>query len=121
MHHRIADREYRQYMLNGSYMFKCDCYACKRDYPKLTLQNMPKDNGFVKPLLHLELCGEYKLDAIKQLIPIYRGYLNAHSTKYYPKNYTNIVEKILFNFWNVVYLDNMSLTTKRKLGVFNKK
>lgn len=80
---------------------------------------MIESNDIIKPRPHMRLIGEYKLDAIKQLIPKYQDYLNANSTEYYPNNHTCVAERILLAFWNFMYSADMPLAAKKKLGFFN--
>lgn len=98
-------------------MFLCDCVACVRDYPELKEEDMKQNHGFIEPVQHKKLCDEYKIDAIKELIPKYCQFLNENSEDF-PDNHTNVAEEVLSQCLRIVYTDQIQLTDKLRL-LFN--
>lgn len=97
------------------YFFRCQCEACIKNYPKLTIQHIQHQNDVVKPFMHMFYIHEFRVDMIKPLIPDYCAFLNAKANKY-PKRMTDIGEEILLRFWNVVYSDSITLGRKQFIG-----
>lgn len=59
--HNDNNRAVRQQGLRDSLKITCDCLACVRDYPMLSVWSMKQEHGFVKPVKHIKFCDEYKL------------------------------------------------------------
>lgn len=96
-------------------MFTCDCLACVRNYPPLTVMDMLIQNdSFIEPMHHASLCKDYKIDDVKKLIPKYCQYLNEHSAEY-PKNNTNAAEEVLMKCFTLLYTDEVPLADKQRL------
>lgn len=79
------------------------------------LQKLHQQNDIIKPILHVKLCLDYKVVEIKQLIPLYCGYLNAKSKGRYPNDLTDIAEDMLDRFWEILYADSIPFPVKCNL------
>lgn len=73
-----------------------------------------EDHGVIKPVEHAKLCSDYKIDAVKELIPKYCEFLNLNFKKF-PENHTNIAEDLLEDFLELAYIDEAPLALKEYL------
>lgn len=99
-------------------MFTCDCLACIKNYPKLEEKDLLENYGFIKPMDHMGLCHEYKIDAILELIPKYCEFLTENS-KRFPYNKTLVAENVFISCLRQVYIDELPLGDKLHLNDTN--
>ncbi|XP_053683937.1 SET and MYND domain-containing protein 4 [Sabethes cyaneus] len=104
-HHCLETLSERQIGLRGQYCFRCQCEACKNNYPlyyDLGHANLPP---FVKnPIINDELDGLRKHDiktALKK-IPDYCQFLNAFDDQY-PNYELSSVQEALLRCFQIVY------------------
>lgn len=115
--HNDSNRATRQQELRDSLMFTCDCLACVRNYPFISVWDMKRQHGFIKPQNHMKLCEDFKIDEVKTLLPRYYQYLNEHSEDY-PYNYTNVAEVVLQHCLRLLYIDEVPLVDKQRLQLY---
>lgn len=106
-------------MFTEQYAFKCECLACRKDYPRFGLLDLLGSNDCIQPAEHLDLIYEFKVDDIKALIPKYCAFLNVNSRQHFPEKHTKVAEKYLWKFWKIVYLDKISLSLKQKYDLLS--
>lgn len=70
--------------------------------------------GFIDPVKNSDLCDDYKVDAVKVLIPKYCDYLTVNSKKF-PYNHTALAEEMLYAIFSLVYTDEVPLAEKIRL------
>lgn len=96
------------------FRFGCNCDACSKNYPMLSQSDWLKTYMFIDSLKHYKLCVDYKIDAVKTLIPKYCDFLTVNSEKY-PFNHTVVAEKLLYEFFKMAYTDVVPLAEKIRL------
>lgn len=110
--HSGMHRVIRQGIIRARYGFTCDCLACVKNYPQVEMRDLLQIHDFIKPIEHMNLSNEYKIDEILELIPKYCQFLNENSTKFFPYNHTLNAQHLLISLLTQVYIDELPLNDK---------
>ncbi|XP_055533019.1 uncharacterized protein LOC129723079 isoform X2 [Wyeomyia smithii] len=104
-HHCLETLSERQIGLRGQYCFRCQCEACKNNYPLYyDLDHAQLPPGVVNPINteELEELRKHNLKTALKKIPEYCQFLNEFDTQY-PNYEVSSVQEALLRCFQIAY------------------